>query len=584
MAFDGITVACIRKELDEALTGGHIVKIAQPEKDELIFTIKNNRSQYRLLLSASASLPLAYLTGKNKKSPMTAPNFCMLLRKHIGSGKILSVEQPGLERILIFRIEHRNELGDLCRKKLIVELMGKHSNIIFTDAEDRILDAIKHISLNVSSVREVLPGRDYFIPNTLEKLDPLTVTEEDFYAVVCRKPLPVAKALYTGLTGFSPVAAEEICSRASIDGGKSAESLEEPERVHLYHTFDRLREDLKQGNFAPVIYYDGREPEEYAAIELTHYASSEAVSYTSVSELLEVYYDSKSVITRIRQKSTDLRRVVNTALERTAKKRNLQQKQMADTEKREKFRIYGELLNTYGYSAEPGAKSIDVINYYDGKEMKIPLDPLLSATENAKKYFNRYAKLKRTAEALEVQIAETTAELEHLRSVETSLQIALEEDDLTQIREELAACGYLKHRPAVQGKKKGKKASSKPLHYRTPEGFDIYVGKNNYQNEEISFHLANGGDWWFHAKGRPGSHVILRTEGREIPDQVFEAAGRLAAYYSSGRQAPKVEIDYTLRKNLRKPNGAKPGFVVYYTNYSLMAEPELSGLEEVGGR
>ena len=211
MAFDGITIANIRKELDQALTGGRITKIAQPEADELLITVKNNRDQHRLLLSASASLPLAYLTEQNKQSPMTAPNFCMLLRKHIGSGKILSVVQPGLERILIFTIEHRNELGDLCCKKLIVEIMGKHSNIIFCTEDDKILDAIKHVSLNMSSVREVLPGRDYFIPRTQEKEDPLEITEERFYQTVFTRPCTTAKAIYTTLTGFSPLMAEELC-------------------------------------------------------------------------------------------------------------------------------------------------------------------------------------------------------------------------------------------------------------------------------------------------------------------------------------------------------------------------------------
>ncbi len=578
MAFDGITVACLRRELSEALTDGKIAKIAQPENDELLFTIKNNKNNYRLLLSANASLPLAYLTEANKPAPLTAPNFCMLLRKRIGNGRITSITQPGLERILVFHIEHRNELGDLCSWKLIVELMGKHSNIIFCNEEDMIIDSIKHVSANMSSVREVLPGRNYFIPQTQSKEDPFIITEDDFYEKVCTRPMPLAKAIYTTLTGFSPLMGEELCHRASLDGGFSAESLDEVSRMHLYQTFTRLMEEM-QGPPCCRIYYDGDTPVEFSPVELTQYASSRQVECSSVSSMLETYFAERSLVTRIRQKSTDLRKIVSTALERAGKKLILQEKQMKDTEKKDKYRIYGELLNTYGYSLAGGEKSMKAVNYYNGKEVEIPLDPTLSAGENAKKYFDRYNKLKRTAEALEVQIAETKADVEHLESISTSLDISLHEEDLMEIREELTQYGYLKSK-GPQGKKRIAKNST-PLHYRTSDGFDVYVGKNNFQNEMVSFKMGTGNDWWFHAKGMPGSHVLVKNGGQEMSDQAFEEAGRLAAYYSKGRQAPKVEIDYTQKKNLRKPGGGKPGFVVYYTNYSLMAEPDIRGIEEV---
>lgn len=578
MAFDGITIASIRKELALALEGGRISKIAQPEPDELLITVKKNRDQHRLLLSASASLPLVYLTAQNKPGPMTAPNFCMLLRKHIGSGRILSVSQPGLERILVFTIEHRNELGDLCTKKLIAEFMGKHSNLIFCDSEDQILDSIKHVSLHMSSVREVLPGRPYFIPHTQEKLDPLSISQEAFYSTLLRKPLPVAKAVYTTLTGFSPLMAEELCCRAGIDGGLPTDALDEPARFHLYHTFCLLMEDVSGGNFHPAVVYRGPEPVEYAAFPLKQFSDLTSVSFDSISELLETYYADKNRITRIRQKSADLRKIVNTALERNGKKLGLQKKQMKDTEKKDKYRIYGELLNTYGYSLTPEDKFLDTVNYYTGEPVRVPLDTQLTPAENAKKYFDRYNKLKRTADALRTQIAETKAEIVHLDSVSTALDIARDENDLAEIREELSDCGYVRrHAPA--GAKK-KKVVSHPLHYISSDGFDMYVGKNNYQNEELSFKTAAGNDWWFHAKGIPGSHVIVRTGGAELPDSTFEEAGRLAAYYSRGRQAPKVEIDYTLKKNLRKPAGAKPGFVIYHTNYSLMASPDIRDIKE----
>ena len=578
MAFDGITIANIVSELNHTIVGGKINKIAQPEADELMITVKNNRTQYRLFLSASASLPLIYLTGENKQGPLTAPNFCMLLRKHIGSARILSVTQPGLERILIFELEHLNELGDICRKKLIVEIMGKHSNIIFCQEDDTIIDSIKHISANMSSVREVLPGRTWFIPHTQDKMDPLSMSREAFTETVFGKNLPVFKAVYTSLTGFSPLIAEELCVRSGIDPKRQAQELEETEKETLWQTTDDLVDRIRRQDFSPVIVYQEEEPLEFAAFPLTKYQDQKSVSYESISQVLESYYSMKNKITLIRQKSADLRRIVTTAIERTSKKYELQQKQQKDTEKKEKYRIYGELLNTYGYHLEEGARSLEALNYYTNEMITIPLDEHLSAAENAKKYFDRYTKLKRTEEALNELLEETRSDLEHLESIRTSLDIALDEDDLVEVREELMEYGYL-HRKGSSGKKK--KIVSRPFHYRSSDGFDIYVGKNNFQNDELSFKFASGNDWWFHAKGQPGSHVIVKSNGEELPDRTFEEAARLAAFYSKGRQAPKVEIDYTQKKNLKKPNGAKPGFVIYHTNYSMIAEPKIHEIEEI---
>ena len=580
MAFDGITIANMVKEFQDTIVGGKINKIAQPEADELLITIKNNKTQYRLLISASASLPLIYFTDKNKISPLTAPNFCMLLRKHISSGKIVSIIQPDMERAIEFRIEHLNELGDICYKTLVVEIMGKHSNIIFLNEERMILDSIKHISGNVSSVREVLPGRNYFLPKTQEKYNPLTVSEEEFFSFVCEKTTTLAKALYTSLTGISPCIAEEICFRASLDGSQPAKSLDGPAKEHLFHTFQRVMEDVQEGNFQPnIVYNEKEEPVEYAALPLTKYGNAPVKNFSSMSQVLEQYYAQKDQITRIRQKSSDLRRIVQTALERNRKKLDLQSKQMKDTQKMDKYKVYGELINTYGYNLEEGCKSFQALNYYTNEEITIPLDPTMSPQENAKKYFDRYNKLKRTAQALEEQLKDTQEEIQHLESISTALDIALQENDLSQIKDELTEYGYIKKN--YSGNKKKAMAKSKPLHYISSDGYHIYVGKNNYQNDELTFKFATGNDWWFHAKKMAGSHVIVKSNNEELPDRTFEEAGRLAAYYSSGRTAPKVEIDYIQKKHVKKPNGAKPGFVVYYTNYSLMIEPDISGIEQV---
>ena len=578
MAFDGITIANIVTELNQTITGGKINKIAQPENDELIITIKNQRKQYRLFLSASASLPLIYLTETNKPSPLTAPNFCMLLRKHIGSGKIIAIEQPGMERIIRFTIEHLNELGDLCTKYLIVEIMGKHSNIIFCNEEDQIIDSIKHVSAHMSSVREVLPGRPYFIPETQSKLNPFVLTEEIFQEKIFPRPVNVAKAIYTSITGISPLMAEEVCYRAGIDGGIPTDGLEDVERVHLAHTFLRMVDDIRDGHFEPNIIYKGKEPVEFACFPLSQYQDYRAVSYPSIFPVLETYYAEKNIVTKMRQKAVDLRKIVQNALERNVKKYQLQQKQLKDTEKKEKYRVWGELLNTYGYEVEPGAKSMEALNYYTNEMIQIPLDETMTPQENAKKYFDKYSKLKRTKEALDTLLQETGDEIKHLESIAASLDIASSEEDLVQIKEEMMEYGYVK-RKNTGGKKV--KVTSRPYHYISSDGYDIYVGKNNFQNDELSFKFASGNDWWFHAKGQPGSHVIVKSKNEELPDRTFEEAGKLAAYYSKGRQAPKVEIDYTQKKNLRKPTGGKPGFVVYYTNYSLLIEPDITGLQQI---
>lgn len=577
MAFDGITVAALVQELRDNLTGGRIAKIAQPEPDELLLTIKTPAGQRKLYISASASLPLIYLTDENKLSPMTAPNFCMLLRKHIGNGRITSISQPKLERIISLHIEHLNELGDLCEKKLIIEIMGKHSNIIFCDDKDMILDSIKHVSAQMSSVREVLPGRTYFIPDTMEKSDPLSVDVSSFMEILRLKPVPLGKAIYTSFTGISPVIAEDICFLAGLDSQLPASELDEDTFLHLFRQFSYYMDDIRNCHFHPCIYYDGTSPKDFGAVTLSHFSNYTKQEFTSISEVLNTYYATKNTLTRIRQKSADLRHVVQTALERNRKKYDLQKKQLRDTENREKYKVYGELIHTYGYNLAPNSRELTALNYYTNEEITIPLDPTLTPAENAQKYFNKYNKQKRTFEALTELIQETADDIHYLESISNSLDIALTEADLIQIKEELMQTGYVRRKYT----KKKEKITSRPMHYISSDGYHMYVGKNNLQNEELTFSFANGNDWWFHAKGAPGSHVIVKTGGDELPDRTFEEAGRLAAYYSKNRGSDKVEIDYVEKKHVKKPNGSKPGFVVYYTNYSLVIDSDISNLKTV---
>lgn len=578
MAFDGITIHALVDEFNNKLSGGRLSKIVQTEKDELLCTIKVPSGQYRLLLSCNPTLPLAYITSTNKSAPLQAPMFCMLLRKHLNNGRIMDITQPGLERIINIRIEHLNELGDLCTKYLIVELMGKHSNIIFTDEEFNIIDSIKRVSAAISSVREVLPGRKYFIPNTSGKTDPLNSTRASVANRLKELSVSLSKAIYQSFTGISPFIAEEVCVRAGIDASLPALELSENEITHLSACFCNLIEDVAENNYKCTIFYDNQVPFEFSVIENEMEKGYGCQEFSSVSKMLETYYAQKSNHTRIHQKSADLRQVVTTILERNHKKYSLQENQLKDTEKREKYRLYGELLSAYGYSLPEDSDSVKVLNYYTNEEITIPLDRELTPLENSKRYFDRYAKLKRTNDALTSQIAKTSDEIAHLESVMVALDMATAYEDLLQIREELSEAGYIKKHN--QKDNRSRRIKNEPLHYISTDGFHIYVGKNNIQNEELTFHFASGNDWWFHAKEIPGSHVIVKSNGEELPDRTFEEAAALAAYYSKGKNQSKVEVDYVEKKSVKKVNGKAPGFVIYHTNYSMSITPDISGIKE----
>lgn len=574
MAFDGIVISNLSYELNTKLVGGRISKISMPEENELIFTVKNNAKTYRLLISASASLPLVYLTDVNKPAPKVAPAFLMLLRKYIGTAKITDIFQMGLERILCFKLEHLNELGDLSHKCMYVEIMGKHSNIIFTDENNKIIDSIKRISANMSSLREVLPGREYFLPDELKKKDLLNTELEEFTEILKSKEYALSKSIYMNFAGISPLIAEEIVLRASLSSQAPSTSLSELEYTHLFHTIKNLLDDIKAHNFSPNIVYRKEEALEFSSVELFSYNGEEynKYSYDSVSKMLYDFYSSREAFVLNRQKSSDLRRIVNTALERASKKYDLQEKQLQDADKKDIYRVYGDLLNTYGYSLKGGESSFTTENFYDdNKEITIPLDKNKSAKENAKKYYDKYAKLSRTTKALSEEIVNTKNDIEHLLSIQTALDVSSDDESLSQIRQELVDFGYIKKHSSG----KQKKSTSHPYHYISTDGYDIYVGKNNYQNEELTFKVATGNDWWFHAKGIPGSHVILKSNNEEdLPDRVYEEAAALAAFYSKAKYSEKVEVDYIQKKNIKKVAGAAPGFVIYHSNWSMVATPK----------
>ncbi len=590
MAFDGTMTAAVRCELSSRLTGARLARIAQTESDELLLTFKTN-NQYdndghltakadtvRVQLSVNASLPLVRILDENKPSPEQAPAFCMLLRKKIGNGRLTQISQPGMDRVLIFSFEHLDEMGDLKIIRLNAEFMGKYSNLILTDDTGTIIDAIKRIPASVSSVREVLPGRPYFVPGENDKLNPLTLTQSDFEARVFSQPLPLSKAIVASVTGFSPMLADEIAFEAGADGARPASALDDAEKEAVFAAFAGMAARIREEDFHQILYRRDGEDFAYAVLPMRMYEGLEAEAFDSPSTLLSRYYASRDRRDRMRQKTSDLRHIVTTLLERTGKKLAIQEKQLESTAKRDRYRMFGELLQAYSYALTDGAESAEVENYYDNnRKIRIPLDKSKTIQENASHYFERYNKLKRTWEADSKLIQESREQLEHLESILVSLSAAETESDIAAVRRELADSGYIHAR----ANKKDRPGKSLPMHFVSSDGFDIYVGKNNQQNEMLTFKTAAPSDWWFHAKKMPGSHVIVRAQGKELPDATFEEAARLAAHFSKAQDSPSAEVDYVRKKEVKKPPAAKPGFVIYYTNYSMVASTNIDGIRRV---
>ncbi len=579
MAFDGLTIKRVANELNRELCGARIKKIVQPQKEELLLTVNVNKVQKRLFLSANASLPLVYLTDENKLAPAVAPNFCMVLRKHVGSAQIAEVVQIKNERVIRITLEHLDELGDAARKFLYVEIMGKHSNIIFTDESNRIIDSIKHISAMQSSVREVLPGRDYFIPYQEGRIDPYMDDEDDFMDGLKARADSLCGFLCGRYMGISKLTANEAVYRAGLDADASTASLTDEEAKRLYKSLVDLCFNVALEREENEIALVDGQPKEYAPFSLHLYDDAKKCTYSSISKLLYVFYSERNRTTNNKQRSGDVKKTLLTLIDRTKKKLALQERQLSDTTKMDTYMLFGNLLTAYPYQVPQGATTVELEDYQTNKPVKIPLDKDLTAIENATRYFDKYNKMKRTRDAVCEQLETSKEQLTHLGSILANLEICESDADLEMIRKELFEYGFVRKNPI--GKKK-RVEKSRPLHFVTKDGFHIYVGKNNYQNDELTFKLATGNDWWFHAKQIPGSHVILRTEGREIPDDVFEMAASLAGYYSSGRESDKLEIDYVEKKNIKRTPHTPPGFVIYYTNYSMTIHPHVpEGVESV---
>lgn len=565
MPFDGSVVNSIVHELNNKLVNGKIDKIYQPEKDELLISIRCYRDNYKLLLSASSTYPRVHITEENKSNPSVPPSFCMLLRKHLLGGRIVSVRQPEFERIFEIDIDSFDELGYSTHKTLIGEIMGRHSNIIFIDKPTgKIIDSIRRVSFEISSVREILPGGVYEYPPSGDKTNPLIASMESFVEGISMKPgsIKAEKYIMNSYNGISPAVARDICQKAGIDSDMDIKQCPNQLIGKLYSAFSEFREVVLKADFNPNIVYKDGKAYDFSCLYLDIYKDYERHEYDSISEAVEKFYHEKDSKDRIKQKSGDIHKIISNRLDRCYKKLEILSGELQEASDSEKYKIYGDLIMSNIYYLQRGEEKARLQNYYssEGEYIEIPMDTRRSPSANAQRYYKQYNKSKNAIEKINFQIEENRQEIMYLETQLDNLDKCTEELEIEEIRNELAEQGYTKARRVVKNKKA---KTSKPMHFISEAGFDIYVGKNNVQNDYLTLKFGINQDIWLHTKDIPGSHVIIKTNGREVDDATLEDAANLAAFYSKGRMSSKVPVDYTLKKNVKKPAGAKPGMVIY---------------------
>ena len=575
MALDGCVLHALAAELNAALSGGKIDKVYQPGRGELVLGVRTREKNYKVLLSANPTLPRAHLTEAAFENPAKPPMFCMLLRKHLISGKIASVEQYAFERILRFSIDGYDELGEKTVRTLVLELMGKHSNLILLGGDGKIIDSIYHVDITVSSVRQVLPGLTYETPPAKGKYNPLLLSEPP---VLEPDGNELSKQLLQNFMGVSPLIAREAVYRAlgrtectPHDAG--ADGLQA-----VGSAFYEITRQIAQEQFSPVILSDAQtgRPLEFCALPIRQYetlASCEA--FDTVSAAIEQFYAKKAQGETLRQRGGDLMKVVANNLDRCHKKLQLQNERLEKAAKRDKYKLYGDLVTANMHLIQKGAEHITVQNFYDpdGGELKIALKNDLTPAQNAQRYYTRYNKEKTAAVETERQKELNLAEIDYLESVQDAISKAETTSEVTQIRDELIEQGYLKNKGRV--KKNKKPEIPKPMHFVSADGYDIFVGKNNKQNDYVTCKLSRPTDLWFHTKGIHGSHTLIQTrDAMQVPDETYRQAALLAAYYSKGRASQSVPVDYTEARNVKKPAGAKPGMVIYVDYSTLYVTPD----------
>lgn len=572
MSYDGFVTRCVAAELGSKLVNGKIDKVYQPEKDEIILGIRTFGESYRLLLSASASNARVHLTNVKRENPMTPPMFCMLMRKHLVGATIIKISQCGFDRILRIDAQTRDELGDICTRSIIVEIMGRHSNIILVDDSGKIMDSAKHIDFTVSAVRQILPGLKYENPPQQDKTDADELSLEKLMEKIDNLPEDALldKFLVSEFTGMSPLLAREIVYRFCKNTRLCA--AEADSAAFSVHTADFLKR-LCDNNFSPSLVIDknAKRPIAFSCVRLTQYENAaEEEEYESVSEVVDLYYERRSLREHMNQKGAALAKLVSNNIERCEKKLVMHRENLKKAADREKLKMYGDLITANIYRIKYGDKAVEVNNFYseNQEKMTIPLKADLSPSQNAQRYYKRYNKAKTTEKYAKEQIKAAEEEKFYLESVADALENIETIAELNEIKQELSDGGYTTNRTDGRKRKNSKKAERKsasaPMKFISADGYEILVGRNNRQNDELTLKTAYSTDIWFHTKQIPGSHTIVRTNGTgTAPDTTLMQAARLAAYYSKARNSSQVPVDYTAVKNVKKPNGAKPGMVIY---------------------
>lgn len=580
MSYDGLVVNCMVRSLKEKLIGGKINQIYQPERDEVIAQIRTAEGNFKLLMSASASNPRIHLTRIKKDNPITAPLFCMILRKHLCGGKIVSVKQEGFDRIVKIDIESYTELGDLTTKTLIVEIMSRHSNIILVGNDGKIIDSVKHIDFTVSAVRQVLPGFYYELPPAQNKKNPCLCGKDEIYEALTALSAEknAAGVLTEVFSGISPLVSREIFYRFS---GEMQQMLSEIDVKKFADFVADFFEKVKSGEFLPCISYDvDGKPIAFSCIRLTQY-ETHIKEMSGISETVDEFYASRSLHEHIVQRSANLLKVLNNNIERCRKKIAIHKDNLEKSKNREKYKIYGDLLTANMYTVQQGEKKAVVENFYQSpaEKIEIPLKPELLPSENAQRYYKLYRKAKTTEMYAKEQINEASDELYYLETVLESLMRAENPADVAEIKDELASGGYI-HKTKNKKDKLVKKNA--PMEFVSSDGFTILVGRNNKQNDNLTIKTAFSTDIWLHTKTIPGSHTIIRTkEQKDIPQTTVKEAAAIAAYFSKARESSQVPVDFTLVKNVKKPSGAKPGLVIYDNYNTIYVTPDEKVIEKL---
>lgn len=577
MALDGLVIHSIVDELHKKLLGGKIDKVYQPENDEIVLHIRNNKENFKLVLSCSASNPRVYLASDYKKeNPINAPMFCMLFRKYIQGGNIVNVSQVDFERIIKISVESFDELKEKTTKDIIIEIMGRHSNIILThSSNNKIIDSAKRIPPSVSRVRQILPGQTYVLPPKQDKLNPITdISLNSFVDTLSSFDSPIFKAIYSKFLGISPVIAKEICFRANIDENLLVSEISSDDISKIYREFHNLFKYIKDNVYNPCMVIDTSIDKvlDFSCINLSLFSNLSIINDDSISKILENYYETKDIKDRIHQRSSDLRKSISIKLDRLYNKLNKQEKELIESENADIYKIKGELITSYIYMIEKGMESVEVANFYDPeyKNIKISLNTNFTPSENAQKYFKKYNKLKTAKKEITSQMEITKEEIDYLENIMLSIENCENLAELMDIREELGKVGYIRSK---NNSKKETKLTTKPHEFVSSNGFKILVGKNNKQNDHLTLKVASNEDIWMHTKNIPGSHVIIKTEGKEVPDETIFEGAMLAAFFSKSKMSSQVPVDYTKKKNVKKPNGAKPGMVIYDTNNTIYVTP-----------